>query len=162
MNSFAKGFTRILTTAALGLTFSTAALSQATNTNGYVCDSKNPGGEDTRLYYREQNGIAENISGNASFPVVCPLALDSLEADYDILIRLGNGDNMTQTFQCALEEYDLGNNKVRSIGKSMTRPPFIVDAIVWLDYRLRDTDNTLSIRCILPPKGQVGLISWSE
>jgi len=153
---------RVLIAVTVCFIFPLDALAGSTNTNGYVCDSKNPGGEDTIRYYREQNGIAENISGSDSVPVVCPVALEASEANYSILIRLGNGSSDTQTFQCALEEYDLGNNKVRSIGRSMTRPSRIVDAIVWNDIRLIDSNNTLSIRCILPPKGQVGLLSWTN
>ena len=131
-----------------------------TITNGYVCAPKNPGGEETRLYFRQQDGVAVNLASNATFPVVCPVEIPMGEAYYDVVIRLGNGNDFTQKFSCALEEYDLGNNLVRSIGKAINLDAFNVGPIVWAGVVLLDEGNYLSARCILPPRGQVGLVGW--
>jgi hypothetical protein len=135
-------------------------LAAQTITNGYVCAPKNPGGEETRLYFRQQDGVAVNLASSATFPVVCPVEIPYGEDFYDVVVRVGNGNDSTQKFSCALEEYDLGNNLVRSIGKALNLPAYTVGPIAWAGVVLLSESNYLSARCILPPRGQVGLVGW--
>lgn len=129
-------------------------------TNGYLCEPKNPGGEETRLYFRQQDGVAINLSSTATFPVVCPVLTTVIPNDLrpfnGIGVRFGNGRNVTQKFQCALEEYDIGFNLVRSTGKAITLAPFTTNTLQYFDIKLQKLDNYFSLRCIIPPRGQVG------
>lgn len=129
--------------------------------NGYICDSKNPGGEGTRRFYRETDGQAVNISPNETFPVVCPVPRVFGKLTYDIVIRLSNGGtSVNQTIACALEEYDLGSFLVRTVGRSKNYPPLWSEDLSWMGYRLADEVNYLVVRCILPPRSYVGLFAW--
>jgi len=129
-------------------------------TNGYVCAPKNIGGEETRLFFRQQDGVAINLSSNATFPVVCPVVVSLGDPFYDVLIRVGNGSNVTQSPACALEEYDVFSNKVRSTGRAITLPAGFNGPIFWAGITLLNPSNYLSVRCILPPRASVGLVGW--
>ena len=72
-------------------------------TNGYICEPKNPGGEETRLYFRQQDGVAINLSQSATFPVVCPVMIPFQLPPFEAGVVLKNGVNTTRCFSCALE-----------------------------------------------------------
>lgn len=133
----------------------------STLTNGYVCDPKNPGGEDTRLYYRQQDGLAINISPTASFPVVCPVQIPFNYAPYYITVGVKNTSAAaTEKFLCALEESDFFGDPVRTIGKSVTLSAGEGNLLAWEGIVPATTSNYLSLRCILPPKGGVTFLNW--
>ena len=128
-------------------------------TNGYLCAPKNPGGEETRLFFRQQDGYAINLSSSATFPVVCPVlsTYSSTEIqEHGVAIRLGNKSNVGQNFACALEEYDSTFTQVRSIGKALFLEPFQAGSLQYTGIFLLATQNTLSLRCIIPPRGVIG------
>ena len=129
-------------------------------TNGYVCEPKNPGGEETRLYFRQQDGVAINLSQSATFPVVCPVVIPYQDPPYEAVVVFKNGSSATRKFNCALEEYDILSNLVRSTGRAVDIPPGDTDAIVYEDIFLLSEFNYLSLRCIIPPRGMVGFVSW--
>ncbi|MEM6582572.1 MAG: hypothetical protein AAF699_14940 [Pseudomonadota bacterium] len=129
-------------------------------TNGYICAPKNPGGEDTRRFYREQDGVAINLSPDSSFPIVCPVVIDPDASLIGVLIRFGNTSTSTQSFACALEEYDLLFNLVRTTGKSTNLAAGATGDFSWGPVDLISVGNFLSIRCILPPRGTVGTFVW--
>lgn len=131
-----------------------------TITNGYVCDPKNPGGEETRLYYREQDGLAINISPSATFPIVCPVQIPYDNPPYEVSVGFRNTSSSSQKFSCALEENDLYGSKTRSQGQSVTVPALGWGALNWSDILLINKQHYLSIRCILPPKGAATWIEW--
>ena len=139
-----------------------ATSAQSMLTNGYVCGPKNIGGEDTRRFYREQDGNAVNISPTSTFPVTCPVIIFFGEPAPTIMLRLVNTGNTTQQFLCALEEYDLNTNLVRTIGRSQNVPAGLGDSIIWDNISFLDPRNFLSVRCILPPKGAIGEIGWFD
>lgn len=128
--------------------------------NGYMCDPKNPGGEETRLYYRQQNGLAINIAPNATFPVVCPVILPFQEPPYEIYVGLVNTGSSMQKFSCAVEENDANGNTVRTQGNSINIPARTGGYLSWEQMFLLAESNYLSVRCILPPKGAVGFLEW--
>lgn len=129
-------------------------------TNGYVCDPKNPGGEETRLFYRQQDGLAINISPTATFPVVCPVQIPYDLPPYEVSIGFVNQSTRPQTFRCALEENDAFGNKTRSQGNAITAPALGTAFLNWSDVFLINSLHYLSLRCILPPKGGVTFIEW--
>ncbi|MEM8564164.1 MAG: hypothetical protein AAGF57_18140 [Pseudomonadota bacterium] len=129
-------------------------------TNGYICAAKNPGGEDTRRFYREQDGVAINLSPNSSFPIVCPIIIDGSLSSFAVVIRLGNTGSSTQSFSCALEEYDLDFNLVKTTGKTVNVAAGQTGDLSWAPINLVRDNNYLSMRCILPPKGTVGTFVW--
>jgi len=131
-----------------------------TITNGYLCEPKNPGGEATRLYFRHQNGVAVNLSSTATFPVVCPILIPFEEPPYEAGVTFSNGSSATQNFSCALEEYDILANLVRSTGKAVNIPPGGSNLIAYEGIDLLDDTNFLSLRCIIPPRGEVGLLTF--
>ncbi len=128
--------------------------------NGYACAPKNPGGEETRLYFRQQDGVAINLSQTATFPVVCPVIIEFGYEDYYTAVALKNGSNATQDFACALEEYNLETVKVRSTGRSIAVPAGQTGFIEYSPIFLANPTNYLSLRCILPPRGMVGEVVW--
>ena len=129
-------------------------------TNGYICSPKNPGGEATRLYFRQQDGVAINLSQSETFPVVCPVIIPYLEPPYVAGAAFKNGSNATRSFNCALEEYDILSNLVRSTGRAVTIPAGSSDFIAYEGiFTLSDT-NYLSLRCIIPPRGMVGVVTF--
>lgn len=127
-------------------------------TNGYICAPKNPGGEETRLYFRQQEGVAINLSKSASFPVVCPLIIPGGNPPYIAGVEFQSENNTGQTFSCALEEYDITHDLVRSTGRSVFVPGNGHNYILWTDYYPSNLDNTLSLRCIIPPRGMIGAV----
>lgn len=131
-----------------------------TVTNGYICAPKNIGGEETRLYFRQQDGVAENLSKTATFPVVCPVLIPADMPPYEVLIRAGNAGDVAQNFACALEEHDETGSKVRSYGKSVYLPPHSASDIFWQNIYLLANNHYLGLRCILPPRGGIGIIGW--
>lgn len=135
-------------------------LAQSTVTNGYVCDPKNPGGEETRLYYREQEGLGINISPTATFPIVCPVVIPYNNPPYEISLGFVNTSSSTQNFACALEENDVFGNKTRALGNSITAPALGWAALNWSNVYLSGPAYYLSLRCILPPKGAVSWLEW--
>jgi len=130
--------------------------------NGYECAPKNIGGEDTRLYFRQQDGGAINISKTATFPVVCPVFIDYyfFEGLYGVGVTLRNGSKTSQTFQCALEEYRVDGVKARSIGRSLTIAAGDWDVISYEPMVVTQYFNYSSIRCILPPGGSIAELAW--
>ena len=145
---------------AVGVTVPTKSVAQESVTNGYICAPKNPGGEETRLYFRQQDGVAINLASNATFPVVCPVIIPFDNPPYEASVAFKNGSNATQNFACALEEYDAFANLVRSIGKSVSIPPGGSNLIAYQDIYLLAITNFLSLRCILPPRGMIGWVEW--
>lgn len=135
-------------------------VSAQTISNGYVCEPKNPGGEETRLYFRQQDGVAINLSQSATFPVVCPVIVEFDLEPYYTAVALKNGSNKIQDFACALEEYNLESVKVRSTGRSIPVPPGNTGIIEYGPVFLTNPVNYLSLRCILPPRGMVGEVVW--
>src|SRR5210317_1286761 len=107
-----------------------------TVTNGYVCDPKNPGGEETRRFYRQQDGLAINISPTATFPIVCPVEIGFDNPPYEISMGIVNTGNSTQTFSCALEENDINGQKTRTQGSAVVLPPKSGGFIGWEDVVL--------------------------
>ena len=145
----------------LGLTFNLTVYSQGESvSNGYMCDPKNPGGEDTRKYYRQQDGLAITIAPSSSFPIVCPVILPFQLPPYEISIGLVNTNSTTQKFSCAAEENDLNGNIVRTQGNAINIPPRSGGFLYWPDISLVEDTNYLSLRCILPPKGAVSFLEW--
>lgn len=143
------------------LAFAEAVSAQSVSvTNGYVCAPKNIGGESTRLYFRQENGLAKNLSSNATFPIVCPIVVPGQNPPYETLIRVGNASNVGQNFACAVEEYDHTFALVRSIGKSVFLPAQTTNDIYWSGMTMSAPGNHLSLRCILPPRGAIGLVAW--
>lgn len=130
--------------------------------NGYLCASKNPGGESTRLFFRQTDGVALNLSKTESFPVVCPIVAHYAHFTHSVAVRVGNSHNFKQTVSCALEEYDGGANKARSYGRSKSIPAGFTDSIIWENIRLSSTNtgNYLVVRCILPPLGFITTLGW--
>lgn len=131
-------------------------------TNGYICAPKNIGGEETRLFFRQQDGVAENLSSSATFPVVCPIAIDyySFEGFYALSMTFRNGSSSTQTFQCALEEYSLDAVKQRSIGKAVSAAPGEVGFLAYDVRQVLSEFGYSSVRCILPPRGKIAELAW--
>jgi hypothetical protein len=127
-------------------------------TNGYICAPKNPGGEETRLFFRQQEGVAINLSTTATFPVVCPVIIPGDNPPYMAGTEFKNGSSVGQNFACALEEYDPAHNLVKSTGRSIYIPGNGNDYILFTNYYLSSVDNNLSIRCILPPRGMIGSV----
>ena len=145
----------------LGLTFNLIAFSDGESiSNGYICDPKNPGGEDTRKYYRQQDGLAINIAPSSTFPIVCPVILPFNLAPYEVSVAVVNTGTSTQKFSCALEENDFAGNPVRSVGNSASLPAGESGLLYWSDIVLVSEADYLSVRCILPPKGAVSLVEW--
>lgn len=136
------------------------ATAQGSLTNGYVCQPKNIGGEETRLFFRQQNGQAMNISPSATFPVVCPVVVIAGVPPYQIVMRFGNGGSATQNFACAMEEYDRNFSLLRSIGKSVTIPAGFSNSLDWSNLQALDPSSYFTVRCILPPKGSIGAVFW--
>ena len=132
----------------------------ASVTNGYICEPKNPGGEETRLYFRQQDGVAINLSQSATFPVVCPVIIPFLEPPYEAGVVFNNGSSATRRFSCALEEYDQFSNIVKSTGRAIDIPPGESNIIAYQGIFLQFETNYLSLRCIIPPRGEVGLVSF--
>ena len=133
---------------------------QYTITNGYVCDPKNPGGEETRLFYREQDGLAVNISPTATFPIVCPVQIPFDNPPYEISVGFRNTSSSAQKFACALEENDLLGGKVGAQGNAVTVSAGESGALNWTNVYLVNPLHYLSLRCILPPKGAATWIEW--
>ena len=129
-------------------------------TNGYICAPKNPGGEETRLYFRQQEGVAINLSKSASFPVVCPVIFPFDEPPYMAGVEFKNGNKVGQKFSCALEEYDSAHNLVKSTGRSIFIPGNGDNYILYDDYYMNHIDNVISIRCIIPPRGMIGAVLY--
>ena len=146
----------IATLAFAGEAGETAA--QIGGTNGYICAPKNPGGEETRLYFRQQEGVAINLSTSATFPVVCPVIIPVDNPPYMAGVEFKNGNKSGQNFSCALEEYDPAHNLVRSTGRSIYIPGNGNNYILYTDYYLNHVDNNISIRCIIPPRGMIGAV----
>lgn len=142
--------------------YSPSSLAQVATTNGYVCTPKNIGGEETRLYFRQQGGIADNIAPDATFPVVCPVVIDPFASSYGVVVGLKNNNSIGQTFSCALEENDLVGNTVRTIGKSVSLGGRTGGVLVWDNIFLSGDTNYFSLRCILPPKSGIAQISWYD
>jgi hypothetical protein len=130
--------------------------------NGYACAPKNIGGEDTRLFFRQQDGVAINLSQTATFPVVCPVVIDyyTWEGSYGVGVTLKNGSSSTQTFSCALEEYRGDGVRQRSIGRSVNIRPGGYDFFNWEVMQVVTDFNYSSLRCILPPKGMIAELAW--
>jgi len=126
--------------------------------NGYLCAPKNPGGEETRLYFRQQEGVAINLSQSATFPVVCPVIVPVDSSPYFAGVEFKNENNTGQNFSCALEEYDPAHNLVRSTGRSVFIPSNGSNYILYTNYYLNNVQNTISIRCIIPPRGMIGSV----
>ena len=133
---------------------------QYTVTNGYVCDPKNPGGEETRLFYRQQDGLAINISPTATFPVVCPVQIAFDNPPYETSVGFVNTGYSSQRFACALEENDIDGNKTKSLGNAITIPARTAGYLNWSNVLLTNKYHYLSLRCILPPKGAVSWVEW--
>jgi hypothetical protein len=133
---------------------------QITITNGYVCGPKNIGGEDTRRFYREQDGVAENISPTSTFPVTCPVQVPFEDPPYFISLRVGHESNVTQRFACALEEYNVSSGLVRTIGRALSLQPGTASTIEWVNVFPQQSTNYFTVRCILPPLGGIGAITW--
>ena len=136
------------------------AVAQGSLTNGYVCQPKNIGGEETRLFFRQQNGTAVNISPYATFPVVCPVVVPAEDPPYTIVMRFANGSSTNANFQCAMEEYNPGSALIRSIGKSIVIPPGFSDSLGWSNLFALEPSSYFTVRCILPPYGSIGLVYW--
>jgi len=154
----------ILAILAFCLTYSLEGNAQLV-AGGYVCAPKNIGGEDTRLYFRQQDGLAENISKTATFPVVCPIIVDYWYVDdgfayYGLLMTVRNDSDVSQDFQCALEEYDLLGVKARSLGRSVSVPAGGAGLFDYPYMTVLSEYNYASIRCILPPQGSIIQLSW--
>ena len=131
--------------------------------NGYICAPKNIGGEDTRLFFRQQDGVAENLSSSATFPVVCPIVIDYYsypEGLYGLGITFRNGSSSTQTFQCALEEYSVDAVKQRSIGKAVSVAPGEFGVLSYELMQVLSEFSYSSVRCILPPRGKIAELAW--
>lgn len=163
MKAFAKfltiaGWLSVTATALYSL--HSSAQSVTTVTNGYICAPKNIGGEETRLYFRQQDGVAENLSPTATFPVVCPVLIPADNPPYEVLIRADNASDVSQKFACALEEHDESGTKVRSYGQSVILSAHSADDIFWQDIYLLANNHYLSLRCILPPRGGIGIVAW--
>ena len=145
----------------VGAAFSLSASAQVSSTNGYVCAPKNPGGEETRLNIRQQGGQAVNLAPDATFPVVCPVVVDPvLSSSHAVVIGLANNNSSTQNFSCALEENTIAGSTVRTIGRSLKVGRDSGGAMIWENVALADATNYFSVRCILPPKGGVSLVTW--
>lgn len=129
-------------------------------TNGYICAPKNPGGEETRLYFRQQDGVAINLSQSATFPVVCPVIIAFDAPPYFAGVDFRNGSSVTQKFSCALEEYDFTATLVRTTGKAISVPANGASSIVYENYYLDSFANYLSLRCIIPPRGMIATVGW--
>ena len=131
-------------------------------TNAYMCAPKNPGGESTRLFFRQTDGVAINLSKTETFPVVCPIIAHYAHFYHNVAVRVGNSNNVTQTVSCALEEYDGGANKATSYGRSKKIPAGFTDSIIWENIRLSSTNtgNYVVVRCILPPLGFISTVGW--
>jgi hypothetical protein len=82
-------------------------------------------------------------------------------SSYSVIVRVGNAGSANQTFACAIEEYNLSFNLVRSIGKSVVVPPGQTGALSYEGMRILAQGNFLSLRCILPPRGAIGTVYWS-
>tara|TARA_R110002110_G_scaffold14698_1_gene67589 strand:- start:10091 stop:10597 length:507 start_codon:yes stop_codon:yes gene_type:complete len=133
--------------------------------NGYICAPKNIGGEETRLYFRQQDGAAVNISRTATFPVVCPIIMDYYYfpeglALYSAGVTLRNDSDVTQKFQCALEEYNLGGFKEKSTGAAISLEPGGVGLIQYELFETTSELNYAGLRCILPPRGMIAEVIW--
>ena len=145
----------------IGAIFPLSATAQVSSTNGYVCAPKNPGGEETRLYFRQQGGQAVNLAPNASFPVVCPVVIDPVFfSSHAVVIGLANNSSSAQNFSCALEENTIAGDTVRTIGRSLKVNRSSGGAMIWENIALSDATMYFSVRCILPPKGGVSLVAW--
>ncbi len=145
----------------IGTVISTSASAQVSSTNGYVCAPKNPGGEETRLYFRQQGGQAMNLAPDASFPVVCPVVIDPVVySSHAVVIGLANNNSSSQTFSCALEENNLAGDTIRTIGRSLKVGRSSGAAMIWENIALSDATTYFSVRCILPPKSGVSLVAW--
>ena len=149
----------VLLSFVLGAVYPSESFGQSI-TNGYVCAPKNIGGEDTRRYFRQQDGVAVNIAPNAAFPVVCPVVIDIENQSHNIIMRLANAGTSTQRYACSMEEYDRNFALVRSIGKSVNISPATSNSLDWQNISLLAPSNFLSIRCILPPRSAIGLVAW--
>lgn len=130
--------------------------------SGYECAPKNIGGEETRLFFRQQDGVAMNLSQTATFPVVCPQIIDYYDGGgfYGLGVTLRNGSGATQTFSCALEEYGGDGVKERSIGKTANVRPGDYGVFLWDIMKVVNNFNHSSLRCILPPRGMIVQLVW--
>jgi len=146
------------------LLHSSVSVAQLVVTNGYICAPKNPGDEATRLFFRQTDGAAVNLSRTATFPIVCPVVVHYSDFSHAVGVRVGNGNTFTQNLACALEEYGGGANKVRTYGRSISLPGGFTNSIIWENIRLAsyNTGNYLVVRCILPPLGYITTVAWNE
>ena len=134
-------------------------------TNGYVCVPKSIGAEVTQKYFRQQEGVVENLSKTDTFPVVCPLVIDYWtfgdgSAVYGALIGVKNGDKVNRTFKCALEEYNVLGIKERSIGRSVTVAAGDLGVVDYGPLFVASDFNYSTVRCILPPGGMITAVNW--
>lgn len=157
MNKFIK----ILSLTLASFAWSVDASAQLIS-SGYECAPKNIGGEATRLFFRQQDGVAINLSRNETFPIVCPVIIDyySFQGFYGLGVTLRNGSESFQKFSCALEEYRGDGLRQRSIGKSANIPPGGFDFFSWDVMMVVSDFNEVTLRCILPPRGMVVQLAW--
>ena len=134
-------------------------------TNGYVCVPKSIGAAVTQKYFRQQEGVVENLSKTDTFPVVCPLVIDYWSfpdgfAVYAALLAVKNGDKVSQTFKCALEEYDVLGRKKRSISRTQRVAAGSIGVIDYGPLVVSTEYNYSTVRCILPPGGMITSLNW--
>ena len=147
----------------LTMTLLSPAISLAqtvTVTNAYICAPKNIGGESTRLFFRQQDGTARNISKTEIFPVVCPIVVPAFRSSYEVIIRVGNRSLVEQEFSCAVEEWTKDFTKVRQWGQSIYLQAERSNDLYWENLTISAPSNALSLRCILPPGGGIALIGY--
>lgn len=151
----------LLTVAAFGVgalaIHTPSVLAEAMVTSADICDARatalGPGNQ-----IRKKGGEIQNISGNQTIPVSCPLETEFANGRYDIGIVGWNYGGATKKFKCTLTEYDAFSYKVRSYTKAVNIRPDSAELIGYEAKRLSDDTNRFHMECDLPPRGAYGTL----
>lgn len=142
-----------------GMTASVGA--NAVAMGSHACFSANMDNAFFLDWYR--SGIA-NVTSDTNVWVFCPVPTEINGPIYKyIIVRLGNGNSVSQEYTCHLREIDPFENVVRTVTRRRTIGPGISWDVGWEDITLSDnTNNVFTLACRLPPQGTIANIYVDE
>ncbi|MEM9255902.1 MAG: hypothetical protein AAGA91_10655 [Pseudomonadota bacterium] len=106
-----------------------------------------------------ENGQIRSRLDDLNIPIYCPLSIQPFGLFYEVGIVASNRDVSFRRFVCVLSEYNIVNQRVRSLQRAANIAPGESDFLFFQQVELEDSVNRLDLRCEMPPKGAYGAIT---
>lgn len=142
-------------------THSYSLMAQVSIGNGASCVVKNFGSNTARKGVRYFDGEIYNATPSTKLSVVCPLYLPFGQNTHTVLVRFGNGADVTQSYKCTLTEYDIFSNALASFVRTVDIDSGVSLGLEWNSVRRTDELGLgrFNLECGLPPASGIGTVA---